>query len=258
MNLQHVRFEAADGIATLTVNRPDLRNALNLEAYQEIAGVLDRVESDPAIRALIVTGAGEKAFISGADIKWMAERTAAHVIGGETQRILSRLEALRVPVIAAVNGWCLGAGMELAAACDIILAADTARFGLPEVKLGVIPSAGGTQRMTALLGPSGAKAMILTGEFIDAEKACRLGLVYRVLPLVELMPAAREMAARIAANGPLAVRYAKEAIQIAAVGDRVGGLAFERFAQGLLFTTEDRAEGLRAFLEKREPRFQGR
>lgn len=258
MSYRGIILERRDRIALLTVNRPDVLNALDPPTWEELADAVRHVEQDPDIRVLIVTGAGEKAFAAGSDIRSLRERTMWDVLQYSSQDVLTELENLPKPVIAAVNGYALGGGCELAMACDIRIAAETARIGLPEVNLGIVPGAGGTQRLVRLVGLGKAKELIFTGDIIDAHEAERIGLVNKVVPQDELLDAAFRMAEKILAKGPLAVSMAKRIVQLAVDVDLRSGLAMEKLAQSILFATEDRREGMDAFLEKRKARFQGR
>ncbi len=259
----NARLERDGRLAILTVDRPEVRNALNretVEAMQEILrGLAAEAEASPAsgAGALIVTGAGDKAFVSGADIRDLARRTSRDALAAITGGLFTAIENLPFPAIAAINGVALGGGFELALTCDLRLAAGAARFGFPETSLGIIPGAGGTQRLPRLVGLARAKHLVLTGEIIDALEAERLGLVSRVVPLADLMNAARQMAEAILARAPLAVRLAKLALNASAVAPQNAGLLIEALAQGICFGSADKAEGLAAFLEKRKPAFKG-
>lgn len=255
----HVRLQVEDGLATVTVDRPEALNALNLEVLRELRDVLREVEGREDVRALILTGAGDKAFVAGADIREMlpmqpleSRRLAA--LGHEITGLLERMEK---PVVAAVNGYALGGGCELALACDLRLASDRAKLGLPEVGLGIFPGFGGTQRLARLVGRGRASELIFTGDPVDAEEAARMGLVNQVVPHGELMEAARRVARRMLERGPLALKLAKRAIQQSQEGGLSAGLAYEREAFSLIFSTEDKVEGLQAFTEKRKPVFRG-
>jgi len=255
---RNIIVERDGRIAVLTINRPEVRNALDPATWDELSRAVRELEADREVGALIITGAGDKAFAAGADIRSLRERTMLEVLAYSAQEILNQLEQLSKPVIAAINGYALGGGCELAMACDIRVAAETARLGLPELNLGIIPGAGGTQRLARLVGLGRAKELILTGEIIDAAEAERIGLVNKVVPADRLMDAAREVAEKILSKGPVAVAMAKRVIQAGADVDLRSGLVMEKLAQTVLFATEDRLEGTTAFLEKRKPRFQGR
>jgi enoyl-CoA hydratase len=244
-------------VALLRFNRPKQLNALNGEVMDALCSALEELDRDEAIRAMVVTG-NERAFAAGADIGEMA--TASPIDMLRTNRIAQwdRVRRIGKPVIAAVAGWCLGGGCELAMALDLIVAAESARFGQPEINLGVIPGAGGTQRLTRAIGKSTAMEMILTGEPIDAREANRLGLVSRVVPNELLVEDALALAAKIATKSPVALRLAKEAVNAAYEMGLTDALAHERRLFYLLFATADQKEGMAAFLEKREPDFKGR
>jgi enoyl-CoA hydratase len=244
-------------VALLRLNRPKQLNALNGQVMDELCAALESLDRDDAIRVLVVTG-NERAFAAGADIGEMA--TAGPIDMLRTNRIAQwdRVRRISKPVIAAVAGWCLGGGCELAMALDLIVAAESARFGQPEINIGVIPGAGGTQRLTRAVGKSVAMEMILTGEPIDAREAHRLGLVARVVPNELLVEDALALAAKIATKAPLALRLAKEAVNAAYEMSLTDALAHERRLFYLLFASEDQKEGMAAFLEKRDPNFTGR
>jgi enoyl-CoA hydratase len=253
-------YEKKDDIGILTVNRPDKLNAISNELTAELSHLLDELEKDDKLRVLIITGSGDKAFVAGADIQELVDRDArmGRRVSHERQEIFSRIENLPVPVIAAVNGYALGGGLELALACNIRVCSEKAQFGAPEVKLGIIPGDGGTQRLPRLVGLGRAMEMILTGDFIDAQEAYRIGLVNKVVPPEELMNAAMELAQKIASRPPLAVKYAKEAVNRSQEGDTASGFALESYLHALTCTTEDKKEGVAAFLEKRKGKFKGK
>jgi len=253
-------YEKKDDIGVLTVNRPDKLNAISNELTSELSSLLAELEKDDKLRVLVITGAGDKAFVAGADIQELVDRDArmGRRVSHERQEIFSRIENLPIPVIAAVNGYALGGGLELALACNIRICSEKAQFGAPEVKLGIIPGDGGTQRLPRLVGLGRAMEMILTGDFIDAQEAYRIGLANRVVPPEELMNAAMELAQKIASRPPLAVRYAKEAVSRSQEGDAASGFALESYLHALTCTTEDKKEGVAAFLEKRKGKFKGK
>ena len=252
-----VERDDARRVALLRFNRPKQLNALNGQVMDELCAALEALDRDEAIRVMVVTG-GERAFAAGADIGEMATATPVDMLRGNRIAQWDRVRRISKPVIAAVAGWCLGGGCELAMALDLIIAAESARFGQPEINLGVIPGAGGTQRLTRAIGKSTAMEMILTGEPIDAREAHRLGLVSRVVPNELLVEDALSLAARIATKSPLAVRMAKEAVNAAYEMSLTDALAHERRLFYLLFASEDQKEGMAAFLEKRDPDFKGR
>ncbi|WP_305046065.1 enoyl-CoA hydratase-related protein [Geoalkalibacter sp.] len=260
MEFNNLLLETGEGIATLTINRPKALNALNEETLKELHCCFAGLRSDPAIKVVILTGAGDKAFVAGADIAAMQgfDALAAREFARLGHEVFNLIEKLPQPVIAAVNGFALGGGCELAMACDIRLAGENARFGQPEVNLGVIPGFGGTLRLARLVGKGRAKELILTGDLIDAQEARRIGLVNQVLPSGDLLEGARKMAQKIASKGQVAVRLGKEAIDngLEMDQDRAGRYEAELF--GLCFATADQKEGMSAFLEKRAAQFQGR
>ncbi len=257
MAYENLLYEHKDRIGTITLNRPERLNALNVRTIQELAIVLSEAAEDQGVRVLILTGAGEKAFVAGADIHELAQMTP--VSGRETalrgQAVFHKLETLGKPSIAAINGFALGGGCELALACSIRLASRTAKLGQPEVKLGIIPGYGGTQRLARLCGKGVAYELCLMGEMISAEEAQRIGLVNHVYEPAELLPAAEAMAKKIAANGRFAVGLAMEAIARGAEMPQEEGMAFEAALFGTCCATPEMREGTRAFLEKRAPRF---
>ena len=260
VDLEHILYEVADGIATVTVNRVGMLNALSAQTVSELDRAFAAAEADESVRVLIVTGAGEKAFVSGADISELAglDPTSGRRTAEFGQRTLRRLETMGKPSIAAINGYALGGGCELAMACTIRIASENAKMGLPEVTLGVIPGYAGTQRLPRIVGRGVAMDLILTGRALDANDALRLGLVSQVVPLAELREAARKIALRIQRNGPLAVRAAMQSVDH---GQDVGfehGCRMEATLFGLLCATDDMREGLKAFLDKRKADFKGR
>lgn len=259
MELKYLKFDKAE-VAVATVNRTEALNALNREVLEEIARLLRDVRHDPSIRVLIITGAGDRAFVAGADIGAMSEMS--NVDGLEFtrlgHRVMQTIEDLPIPVIAAVNGFALGGGLELALACDLIVASEKARFGQPEINLGLIPGFGGTQRLPHRIGDCKARELIYTGEMIDASSALKLGLVNQVVPPAELMPAALKLAGEIAKKSGLAIRQAKAALRAASTMEEDTGLRFEQEAFGLTFAAEDRVEGTNAFVQKRQPVWKNR
>jgi enoyl-CoA hydratase len=252
-------FDLTDGIARITVNRPDKLNALNAIVIGELGDAVTRIETDVAVRGVIVTGAGSKAFVAGADI---AELSDQGVAGGRTralagQQVFRRLERSGKPVIAAINGFALGGGCELAMACHLRVAGEGARFGQPEVKLGIAPGYGGTVRLPRLIGRARALELLLTGEMIDATEALRLGLVNRVVANERVIPESEALLRKILENGPLAVRACLEMVDVGLEMTTDQALLLEAGYFGLLSATSDMREGTRAFLEKRKPAFTG-
>jgi len=260
MAYENLLYEVKDGVAHITFNRPKVLNALNRKTMEELDASVGEARGDDGVRAIILTGAGEKAFVAGADINELAQHTP--VDGKEAtlfgQGVLRRLETLGKPSIAAINGFALGGGCELALACTLRIASRTARLGQPEVKLGILPGYGGTQRLARLCGRGVAQQLVLTGEMISAEEALRIGLVNQVVEPGELLATAEGIAKKIIANAPLAVKYAMEAIYRGLEMPQEEGLYLEATLFGLLCATEDMREGTRAFLEKRAAQFKNR
>ncbi|MDQ3687473.1 MAG: enoyl-CoA hydratase-related protein [Acidobacteriota bacterium] len=256
---ESILVERRDRVALITINRPEKRNALNIQTRQEGAAVLEELREDEEVRVVVFTGAGDKAFIAGADIAEFAGRTAITQRDVMTARSLfTAIDTFPKPVIAMVNGYCLGGGCELALACDLRIASETASFGQPEINLGIIPGGGGTQRLTHLIGEGKAMEMILTGDIVDAKTAFTLGLVNMVVPAADLEAKTMEIANRIAEKSPVALRMAKEAVKTASRANLDEGLRREVDLFALCFSSEDKDEGVKAFLEKRKPAFKGR
>lgn len=260
MSYQNILLEVAGGVATLTVNRPDKLNALNSATLSEMEQAFEHCRTSAEVRALVITGAGEKAFVAGADIKELSTMTplSAKDLAYRGQRILARLEDLGKPSVAMINGFALGGGLELALACTLRTAAATARVGLPEVSLGIIPGYGGTQRLSRVAGPGVAREWILTGEPYPAEEAWRVGVVNRVFPAAELRAGTMKLVETILSRGPVAVRFAMEAIHRGTNMHQREGEKLECDLFGLAASTEDMKEGMGAFLEKRKPTFKGK
>ncbi len=251
--MTHILLEKKDHVAIATVNRPKALNALNSEVLNDLNTLLDEIAADPEIRVLVLTGSGEKAFVAGADIGEMSTLTKAEgeAFGKKGNDVFRKLEMLPIPAIAAVNGYALGGGCELAMACDIRLCADTAVFGQPETGLGITPGFGGTQRLARLVGPGMAKQLIYSARNIKADEALRIGLCNAVYPAEELMPAAEKLAETIAKNAPIAVRACKKAINEGLEMPMDEAVALEEKLFGSCFETADQKEGMQAFLEKR-------
>ena len=254
--MEEVIFEKAE-IATLTVNRPKALNALNRAVLEEISRVLRDVRHDRAVRVLIFTGAGDRAFVAGADIAAMAEMSATEGLEFTRlgHRVMQTIEDLPIPVIAAVNGFALGGGLELALACDLIIASEKARFGQPEINLGLIPGFGGTQRLPHRIGHARARELIMTGEMFDAKTAFEWGLVNKAVGPDQLLPETRKLAEKIATKSGFALRQAKAALRASFTMEEDAGLRFEQNAFGLVFSSADRVEGTKAFVEKRDPKW---
>jgi len=260
MAYQNIKLGIEAPLAIVTINRPEVMNALNSVTLTELDHCFDELAKADDVLCVIITGAGDKSFVAGADIKELNTDTV--ITGKERalrgQMIYSKIENLPKPVIAAINGFALGGGCELALACDIRLASDKAKLGQPEVNLGIIPGYGGTQRLARLVGPGMAKKMIFTGDFVRADEALRIGLVDAIYPSEQLMEEAMKLAGKICTKGPLAVRYAKQAINLGMNTDLHSGMRYEAEAFGAICATDDKAEGTGAFLEKREAKFEGR
>jgi len=257
MTYEHILVASAEGVGVITLNRPQVLNALNQVLMEELATAMEAMDRDDGIRCLVVTG-NERAFAAGADVREFADATTADMVRGYRFQQWERIRRIGKPVIAAVSGFALGGGCELAMSCDMIIASETARFGQPEIRLGLMPGAGGTQRLTRAIGKSRAMEVVLTGRNITAQDALAWGLVSRVMPVELYLDEAKRLAREIAAQPPIAVRMAKEAVLHAFETTLGGGLEFERRCFHLLFGTEDKREGVRAFLEKRPAQFTGR
>ncbi len=257
MAYQHLVVSREENTALIRLNRPEVLNALNIAIMTELVGALEELDADDKIRAIILTG-GEKAFAAGADIREMADASAVEMLLRDQFARWDRIRKIKKPLIAAVSGFALGGGCELAMACDMIIASETARFGQPEINIGVIPGAGGTQRLTRAAGKYLAMEMVLSGRMITAEEAWRWGLVNKVVPVEYYLKEAEALAREIASKPPVAVRLAKEAILKSFDTTIEGGLEFERKNFYLLFATEDQKEGMQAFRDKRKPDWKGR
>jgi len=260
LKLENVLYEKKDGIAYVTLNRPKVLNALNKATWQDLRTAFEDARDDANVRGIILTGVGDKAFIAGADISELATAGAVQAEESSTfgQAVLNLIENLGKPVIAAINGFALGGGCETAMACTIRLASENAKFGQPEVKLGVLPGGGGTQRLPRLVGKGRALQLILTGGMLGAAEAYRIGLVNEVVSGAELIPRAEALLREIFLNAPLAIKYSLEAVNKGMDTSQTEGLALEASFFGLCAGTEDKREGTRAFLEKRAAQFQGR
>ena len=258
--LENVLYEKKDGIAYVTLNRPKVLNALNQRTWQDLRAAFEDARDDATVRGIILTGAGDKAFIAGADISEIAHITAvdAEQSSRYGQDVLTLIENLGKPVIAAVNGFALGGGCETAMACTIRVASEHARFGQPEVSLGIIPGGGGTQRLPRLVGKGRALQIILSGAMIAAQEAYRIGLVNEVVPATDLIPRAEAILKQIFANAPVAIRFSLEAVNRGLETSQAEGMALEAALFGLCAGTEDKGEGTQAFLQKRAAKFQGR
>jgi len=260
LTLDNVLFEKKGAIAYVTLNRPRVLNALSRRTWEDLRAAFEEARDDAEVRGVILTGAGDKAFIAGADISELAGLTAVEAEESSSygQNVLNLIENLGKPVIAAVNGFALGGGCETAMACTIRIASENAKFGQPEVKLGVIPGGGGTQRLPRLVGKGRALQLILSGEMITAQEAYRIGLVNEVVPTADLISRAETILNQIFSNAPLAVKYSLEAVNQGLETSQSEGLSLEASLFGLCAGTDDKREGTQAFLEKRKPQFQGR
>lgn len=255
---QNLIVDDKAGVALVTIDRPDVRNAISPEVQADLRSALAQLHDDDQVRVVVFTGAGSRAFVAGADIQRLRGYTSQTAMQSTMQRLFDDIEAFSKPTIAAVNGVALGGGCELAMACDIRIAAESARFGLPETNLGILPAAGGTQRLARLVGLGHALDMILTGRIVSASEALGMGLVSRVVPDADLLASAAEVAATIVSKGPLAIRLARLVVRTGVDVDQRSGLVVERLAQALLYDTEDKQEGVSAFLGKRSPTFTGK
>ncbi|MDQ0166389.1 enoyl-CoA hydratase/isomerase family protein [Bacillus horti] len=254
----HLFIEIEQHIALITINRPEVRNAMNPESWAELGAAVKRLNQLPEVRVIMITGAGDEAFVAGADIAWIRDRKPLDIYGDvAVQDVLLDLYRSSKPVIAIVNGFALGGGCELMLACDLRIASDRAKMGQPEVNLGILPAGGGTQQLPKLVGLPKAKELILTGEIIHAQEAHRIGLVNHVVPHEELKERAYELARKIASKPPITIQMAKIALNESVTTDLPAGLALEKSLQAILFGTKDKQEGTRAFFEKRKPGFIG-
>lgn len=249
--------ETHERAGLIRLNRPDALNALNRQVLSELVEALRAFDSDPAVGAIVITG-DSRAFAAGADIKEMAQASSVDMLTAEHISLFDQVAAIKKPVIAAVSGWCLGGGCELAMACDMIVASETAKFGQPEVNIGVIPGAGGTQRLTRTVGKALAMEIVLNNRTLSAQEALHYGLVNRVVPAEACLEEALKLANEIAARAPIAVRLGKEAVNHSFESSLSDGIAHERRAFYFLFSTEDQKEGMQAFIEKRRPEWKGR
>ena len=260
MEFANLLFENQDGIALVTLNRPKALNALNQATLEELGKMADMVAQDSSVKVVILTGSGDKAFVAGADITQMQPMSAieGRNFGKLGQAVFSKIENLPQPVIGAINGFALGGGCELAMACDIRIASEKAKFGQPEVTLGITPGFAGTQRLSRLVGKGRAKELLYTGDMIDAQEAYRIGLANKVVSAEELMPVAKAMAQKIMSRGPVAVQLCKAAVNEGLDTDLDTGTAYEAEVFGLCFATADQKEGMSAFVEKRKANFTGK
>ena len=257
MEFKNILWQKRESVGIITINREDVRNALKAEIREDIAAALQLAEDDPEVRVVIITGAGEKVFSAGGDIKAMAGNTMWDILNRKLD-VFAQIHNFPKPVIAAINGLALGGGCELAMACDFRLGSEKARLGQPEINLGIFPGGGATQRLQRLVGMGRAKELIFTGDIIDAREAERIGLLNRVFPVTELMDKTMEIARKICSKGPLALKLAKMSMNMGMETGLSIGLGYERLARTIVHGSEDRVEGMRAFIEKRKADFKGR
>ena len=257
MPYETIRTQIDDRVGLIRLNRPQQLNALNTQLMEELATGLEEFDRDPNVGCIVITG-NERAFAAGADIKEMAGATAVDMLTRDAIGRWDRIKKIKKPIIAAVSGWCLGGGCEMAMTCDIIVASESAQFGQPEINIGVMPGAGGTQRLTRAIGKSKAMEMVLTGQYLPAREAEQAGLVSRVVPVEVYLDEALKLAREIAAKAPIAVRLAKEAVNKVYEMPLADGLDYERRLFYFLFATEDQKEGMQAFVDKRDPEWKGR
>ena len=255
--MQHILLEKQEEIGFIYINRPEVRNVLNQEIWREVRDAFLAHDEDAEVKVIIITGKGDKAFVAGSDLNYLKARTKLQTLDRETPLILNQIEAIRKPTIAAVNGYALGGGCELTLACDIRIASDRAKMGQTEINLGIIPGAGGTQRLTRLVGLGKGLELVLTGGIVDAEEALRIGLVNKVVPHESLMDEAIAMANQIKIKSPIIARLAKAAVKAGNATDLNTALLIESLYQTIAFSTTDHDEGIDAFLEKRPPHFTG-
>jgi enoyl-CoA hydratase len=259
VNYETILVEKRGGVALITINRPDKLNALNTKVHEEGVAALESLRNDEEIRVVVITGAGEKSFIAGADISEFAGQTpVTQRAVFQNKTLFNSIDTFPKPVIAMINGFCLGGGCELSLACDIRTASENARFGQPEINLGIIPGGGGTQRLTRLIGEGKSMELILTGDMIDAATALELGLVNHVYSAEELEEQTMKLAGKIATKSPIALQMAKESVKTAARANLDEGLKREIDLFAITFSSEDKEEGVAAFLEKRKPEFKGK
>jgi enoyl-CoA hydratase len=254
---QTILVEKKDGIGTITVNRPQVRNALNKEAWEAMVDAFQALDKDSGIRVIIITGAGDKAFIAGADLNALKARSSVETFFGENTAFVSSIEAVSKPTIAMINGFALGGGLEVAMACDIRIASADAKLGQTEINVGILPGAGGTQRLSRLVGLGKARELIFTGKIITASEAKEIGLINQVADKEKLGAATWEIARNIAAKSPIIIKAAKLVVNKGFDSDLSSGLKLETMAQSFVFSTKDHLEGINAFLEKRAPEFTG-
>jgi len=258
MPLENLEIETSDQIAIITINRPAKHNAISLKTLDEFHEVLENFENDSSIKVIVITGKGEKAFASGSDLEEVKNRNLKKALQPLVQGLAAKLEKMSKPSIAAINGFCMGGGLEVALGCDLRVATPSSKFATPEGKIGIIPGGGATQRLPRLIGRGWAMEMLLMGEIFDAKKALEIGLITRLVESEQLMETVLNMGKKIASYAPLVPQFMKTMVHSGMEGSLAAGLALEKFAQGALCETEDKKEGLNAFLEKRKPQWKGK
>ncbi len=258
MEFKNFLLDVQNKVAVLTINRPEVRNAMNAECWAELGQIIDNVNGDENVQVIVITGAGEKAFIAGADLNSLKKLTPVDALKGSGRAVVNKIEDCSKPIIAAINGLAFGGGFELTLACDIRLVAENAIFGLPEAGLGILPGLGGTQRLSKIIGLGRTKEIILAGRTISANEAVQMGLAYKCVPQGELMNEAYTVAKSMVQKGPLALGICKKLIKASMSTDQETGLLLELFGLGICLGSEDKAEGIDAFFEKRKPEFKGR
>lgn len=260
MEYRYLKIDKTENVGWIIINRPESLNSVNMDVMRELSQAFQNIEKDENIKVVVLTGAGDKSFIAGADIKHMDEISAQQLRDEqlEGQAVFRHIEDLRKPVIAGINGYAFGTGTEIALACDLRIASEHAKFGLPEINLGIMPGYGGTQRLPRLIGVAKAKELMMTGEFISSEEALRIGLVNYVVPHKDLNDEIMKLAKRICEKAPIALQMIKETVNFGVQMELTSAIRFEARLSNILFNTEDKVEGMRAFVEKRKPNFKGR
>lgn len=260
MQYAFLKVSESEGIAWVRINRPESLNSVNIETMKEMDHAFQSIDKNDDVKVAILTGEGDKAFISGGDIKYMDQVTASQLLNEQVdgQEIIRRIEELRKPVIAGINGFAFGGGIEIALACDLRIASDRAKFGCPEITLGIMPGYGGTQRLPRQIGSAKAKELMMTGDIISADEALRIGLINKVVPHEQLLDELTKFAKRLSVKAPLALQMIKEAVNYGLQMDQTSAIRLEARIFNILFNSEDKKEGMRAFIEKRKPQFQGK
>ncbi|SFE57866.1 enoyl-CoA hydratase/isomerase family protein [Alteribacillus iranensis] len=257
LSFEHMKLEVKEQVGIITIDRADKRNSMDVDSWVELEKAIQDMNNNDDVRAIIITGAGDKSFAAGADIRWIRDRVPLDIYGSAVQDVLLAVYRSYKPVVAAVNGFALGGGCELMTACDIRIASEEAKVGQPEINLGILPAGGGTQQLTKLVGLAKAKELILTGKVITAQEALNIGLLNEVVPKEDVLEKAMETAVLLASKPPVAVKLAKIALNESATADLNSGMALEKALQAVLFGTKDKKEGVDAFLDKKTPNFVG-